>query len=296
MPLPLTVSCFSKIQIGFSFLVPAHSGSPGQRAVKRVCMCVSALERKVALCRRQCWDPRGRGRNLLSTVVLLFVIQWSYVVQEYRVTHSVLIVYTHGTKVTLCGRQQCSGRGWNLLSTVVLMAVLYSKAVDSFFLPDFSLLPLFELRVQCGDCYAISKVCCLLLFCVGWQRCRWCSGVASLNEPAPHPTPPPRLLIWGEWRSVGDSAGTAANREPAGRSRRAAGTPKVVQPRRPPRQGTVCLSYSPGGATGDEGGWRGGWWLSSEPWAYRLTPTCSWYSETSSPKYRLSFVFIRKRH
>ena len=35
MPLPLTVSCFSKIQIGFTFLVPAHPGSPGQRAVKR---------------------------------------------------------------------------------------------------------------------------------------------------------------------------------------------------------------------------------------------------------------------
>ena len=28
MPLPLTVSCFSKIQIGFTFLVPAHLGSP----------------------------------------------------------------------------------------------------------------------------------------------------------------------------------------------------------------------------------------------------------------------------
>jgi len=39
MPLPLTVSCFSKIQIGFTFLVPAHLGSPGQRAVKQVCMC-----------------------------------------------------------------------------------------------------------------------------------------------------------------------------------------------------------------------------------------------------------------
>ena len=37
MPLPLTVSCFSKIQIGFTFLVPSHPGSPGQRAVKRVC-------------------------------------------------------------------------------------------------------------------------------------------------------------------------------------------------------------------------------------------------------------------
>ena len=40
MPLPLTVSCFSKIQIGFTFLVPAHLGSPGQRAVKRVCVCL----------------------------------------------------------------------------------------------------------------------------------------------------------------------------------------------------------------------------------------------------------------
>ena len=39
MPLPLTVSCFSKIQIGCTFLVPAHPGSPGQRAVKRVCVC-----------------------------------------------------------------------------------------------------------------------------------------------------------------------------------------------------------------------------------------------------------------
>ena len=40
MPLPLTVSCFSKIQIGFAFLVPAHLGSPGKMAIKRVCVCV----------------------------------------------------------------------------------------------------------------------------------------------------------------------------------------------------------------------------------------------------------------
>ena len=43
MPLPLTVSCSSKIQIGFTFLVPAHLGSPGRRAVKRVCVCVLAF-------------------------------------------------------------------------------------------------------------------------------------------------------------------------------------------------------------------------------------------------------------
>ena len=40
IPLPLTVSCCSKLQVGFTFLVPAYPGSPGQRAVKRVCVCV----------------------------------------------------------------------------------------------------------------------------------------------------------------------------------------------------------------------------------------------------------------
>ena len=43
MPMPLTVSCFTKIQIGFTFLVPAHPGSPGKRAVKRVCVCVTFI-------------------------------------------------------------------------------------------------------------------------------------------------------------------------------------------------------------------------------------------------------------
>jgi len=34
MPLPLTVSCSSKIQIGFTFLVPAYPGCPVKEAVK----------------------------------------------------------------------------------------------------------------------------------------------------------------------------------------------------------------------------------------------------------------------
>jgi len=47
MPLPLTVSCFSKIQIGFTFLVPAHLG---------VCACVRACMRAcVRACVRVCW-------------------------------------------------------------------------------------------------------------------------------------------------------------------------------------------------------------------------------------------------
>jgi len=44
MPPSLIVSCFSKIQIGFTFLAPAYLGSPGKRAVKRVCVYVCMYE------------------------------------------------------------------------------------------------------------------------------------------------------------------------------------------------------------------------------------------------------------
>ena len=51
MPLPLTVSWFSKIRTGFTFLVPAHLGSPGKRAVKCVCVCVCVCARAcVCMC------------------------------------------------------------------------------------------------------------------------------------------------------------------------------------------------------------------------------------------------------
>ena len=63
MPLPLTVSCFSKIQIGLPFLVPAHLGCSGKRAVKRVCICLWS---------RKCYISTHVGmarlRSTLSTV------------------------------------------------------------------------------------------------------------------------------------------------------------------------------------------------------------------------------------
>ena len=54
MPLLLTVSCFSKIQIGFTFLVLARPGSPGQRAVKRVCVCVCVCVCPTGQCYGKC--------------------------------------------------------------------------------------------------------------------------------------------------------------------------------------------------------------------------------------------------
>jgi len=53
MPLPLTVSCFSKIQIGFSFLVPAHPGSPGKGPLNG-CVWICADNYSVKLCGRCC--------------------------------------------------------------------------------------------------------------------------------------------------------------------------------------------------------------------------------------------------
>ena len=74
MPLPLTVSCSSKIQIGFTFVVLTHPGSPGHRAVNG-CVCVStnrskklpvmeALISTATLVQiRPEWVGRGRGEG-----------------------------------------------------------------------------------------------------------------------------------------------------------------------------------------------------------------------------------------
>jgi len=62
IPLPLTVSCFTKIQIGFTFLVPVHPDTPGHRGVKRVCVC--ALGRRPA---RRCRQWPGTSTSYCTT-------------------------------------------------------------------------------------------------------------------------------------------------------------------------------------------------------------------------------------
>jgi len=80
MPLPLTISCFSKIQIGFTFLVLAHSGSPGKWAVKRVCVCVcisfdlnsNGLCLEARVINIQVITGGGRDRQLCSRACIQF--------------------------------------------------------------------------------------------------------------------------------------------------------------------------------------------------------------------------------
>ena len=59
MPLPLTVSCFSKIQNCFSLSGTAHPGGPGRQAVERVCVCVSVLWHCWLGVRKSIWPVRG---------------------------------------------------------------------------------------------------------------------------------------------------------------------------------------------------------------------------------------------
>ena len=76
MPLPLTVSCFSKIQIGFTFLVPAHPGGKGLlNARPHVCVCMDT--------RKQADDcfvmhPRSLGGGTIQMTQLVLQLQNMY--------------------------------------------------------------------------------------------------------------------------------------------------------------------------------------------------------------------------
>ena len=52
MPLPLTVSCSSKIQIGFTFLVPAYPSYPGKEAVKWLLLLLLIILRQLIVRRK----------------------------------------------------------------------------------------------------------------------------------------------------------------------------------------------------------------------------------------------------
>jgi len=84
MPLPLTVSCSSKIQIGFTFLVPAHLGSP-RKGPLNGCVCSSSLQ---LWCIFQAEDVPG------SLVLRMYEAFGSHVTADVTVNFPVKIVQT----------------------------------------------------------------------------------------------------------------------------------------------------------------------------------------------------------
>ena len=79
MPLPLTASCFSKIQIGFTFLVLADPGSPGQRAIKRVCVCVCTVHIQTLLIDQQRFMELRDQVRWLTLVTSVLIVTYSSV-------------------------------------------------------------------------------------------------------------------------------------------------------------------------------------------------------------------------
>jgi len=69
IPVPLTFSCFSKIQIGFTFLVPAHPGSPGQRPLNG-CVCVLCPSLGIGM-----WILASKKQRLAATRCSVYIHQ-----------------------------------------------------------------------------------------------------------------------------------------------------------------------------------------------------------------------------
>ena len=108
MPLPLTVSCFSKIQIGFTFLVPAHLGNPGQRVVKWVCVCVCDTK---LLFLAESIIPHKSTTYLHSFIIIIIIIITIVALQVRAVTS--LHHPVHSRQHTSRGLQW---DGWNRCS------------------------------------------------------------------------------------------------------------------------------------------------------------------------------------
>ena len=102
MPLPLTVSCFSKIQIGFTFLVPAHTGSSGKGPLNG-CVYVTRGEFREKPDAKQC-PTLARPATPLATCVQRHLCTTTACVQRPTCT-TTLVCYRHLVNIT--GTQSC---------------------------------------------------------------------------------------------------------------------------------------------------------------------------------------------
>ena len=144
MPLPLTVCCFSKVQIGFTFLVPAHLGSPGKEPLNGcVCAFVQAL---VCVSRMSMCVPGHRH--------LLTACHW-------------LIIHDEGILVSHLPSHNCTEHVSAWEKSFLFVAVV-SEAFDSrifwnlvVWCQIFEQSKLTVPLVQCASCY---RVTCLYWF------------------------------------------------------------------------------------------------------------------------------------
>ena len=103
MPLPLTISCSSKIQIGFTVLVPAYSGCPGKEAVK----CTRVLLLNICIADGSCQQAISvseAGQTALRMLTELGMSQNTNVRKLFTTYLPTLMLaeYSHTASAVLC--------------------------------------------------------------------------------------------------------------------------------------------------------------------------------------------------
>jgi len=138
MPLPLTISCSSKIQIGFTFLVPAHLGIPGKRAVKLVCV----------------W-------------LMVNVIMW-YLVEKWKHWMSIIIVCSRADHYVLSCDIPAASRLSRWPLSIVLWALCCCQTVTfiTFLCLCFSAWHQISSKMNCDDLHVSYNYCTLHCFII----------------------------------------------------------------------------------------------------------------------------------
>ena len=164
MPLPLTVSCSSKIQIGFTFLITAYPGCPEKQAVKWLLLLLLSL--LFPLCKlRLCF---GRYFGLVNT--------------RLQMTHGsewdVEIWRTQGWKCHTRVQPECdifNGRhNFHVPHSRVSYVLSYGQLQESWIISGLQWWNVNEYRLPSKNAHS-PNYCSWLAVCVNYSANFYCS-------------------------------------------------------------------------------------------------------------------------
>ena len=203
MPLPLTVSCFIKTQIGFTFLMSADPGSPRQRALKRVCVSAKVVQTSGLLKHAGIYSASCvlQGLKVRFKTILVQVCVWCW---KLSIPYLLLLLLSKSNRIhcwLTVSAMPCATRlrrtarnrehHWHLFPCFFEFYMLYSASIMCYVC--FNLLLLSEVVYECACTIQSSCSADLTLdIFVLWQDyllyCQWecCIWQAQTNDPLTH--------------------------------------------------------------------------------------------------------------